>query len=238
MARKYTDEALISHLRDLADDLGRVPTTADMDERGMCAANTYKRRFGSWNAALRAADLEVNRERDIDDVDLLHEIARLAGELGRPPIAEEMAERGRYSLTSYRNRFGSWGEALASAGYRTRGSRPRRSQNVDFLRENGPSTLAELPGDDVQVTDRMLGTAKFQVSVRSNGSEADSAGQSTPVYYLVDEHDREAVVRAFLAQNPEYATGRSARSLVRLVGRQGRSWKEPAKAVVPEFVDD
>lgn len=232
MARKYTDDALRNHLRELADVLGRPPTTTDMDERGPCSANTYKRRFGSWNAALRASGLSVNRERDVDEVDLLQEIARLAGELGRPPILEEMQEEGRFGATVYRDRFGSWGKALAAAGYRTRGTEPRRSQNVDYLREHGPATVDDLPGGELQVTDRMLGAATFRLTTRGSGR----TGSTTPkaVYYLIGEHEKRRVVERFFLANPTLLADRTDQQLVGLVGRQGQSWKEPARSALAD----
>lgn len=54
--RLHRDE-LIEELSCLADDLGRPPTTTDMQEHGKYTLQPYYRQFGSWKAALKAAEI-------------------------------------------------------------------------------------------------------------------------------------------------------------------------------------
>lgn len=57
-----SDDELVAELQALADDLGSTPTRQAMLDRGAYAPTTYARRFGSWNAAVRAAGLTPNAE--------------------------------------------------------------------------------------------------------------------------------------------------------------------------------
>jgi hypothetical protein len=48
---------------------------------------------------------------------LLNEIRRLHDELEKVPSYQEMNDHGEYSLDTYSRVFGSWNEAVVSAGY-------------------------------------------------------------------------------------------------------------------------
>lgn len=117
MTRRIADDELLAELRRLEGELGCVPTSSDMTERGEYGVNTYSRRFGSWTAAVEAAGLEPTQKRNISDDELLSEIDRLAEELGDVPTADEMNKQGKYSDVVYRDRFGSWNEALQETGH-------------------------------------------------------------------------------------------------------------------------
>jgi len=56
--RKTSESELVAELRRLADELGTTPTTEDMQRGGEFSPGTYINRFGSWSAALEAADLD------------------------------------------------------------------------------------------------------------------------------------------------------------------------------------
>ena len=58
-----TKAELIEGLKELAKNLGRTPYYADMAESENHSAKVYTSTFRSWNDALRAAGLPVNRER-------------------------------------------------------------------------------------------------------------------------------------------------------------------------------
>ena len=55
----YERDELLGVLRELAEELGRPPTQAELWEReGLPRPTTYKYRFGSWSRALEAAGLK------------------------------------------------------------------------------------------------------------------------------------------------------------------------------------
>jgi len=97
------------------------PTAAEMNQYGSYWASTYRRRFGSWNAALEAAGFEP-RETEVTDEDLLTELWELADKLEKTPTYTEMNNQGKHGSRTYVRRFGSWNAALETAGLDSRSS--------------------------------------------------------------------------------------------------------------------
>jgi len=58
---KNSKDKLISRLSNFADELGHIPTAEEMDEHGPHHSQTYMNRFNSWDDALQAAGMEVDR---------------------------------------------------------------------------------------------------------------------------------------------------------------------------------
>ena len=119
--RGATREELVEAMQELARQLGRTPTKVEMRERGEFSEKPYIRVFGSWGTAISAAELELGprqrQQQNIDELTLLKEIRRLASELGRAPSAREMNCMGKYSVTAYSYRYGSWNAAVGEAGF-------------------------------------------------------------------------------------------------------------------------
>lgn len=113
---ELTEEVLIDELKRLAGELGETPSAPDMNERGRFSDVTYHKKFGSWNAALKDAGLELNQGYSIGEDRLLDELRRLAEELGKTPSRNEAAKYGTFSYGTYVNYFGSWNESLKKAG--------------------------------------------------------------------------------------------------------------------------
>lgn len=111
-------EDLIAEIQRLADEIGTVPTKDEMKEQGDYSQQPYLNQFGSWSAALDAAGLDSSARRKgrIPTADLTAELRRLADELDHTPFAKDMTQHGAYSAMTYRNRFGSWSDALAEIG--------------------------------------------------------------------------------------------------------------------------
>lgn len=57
--QQIPEEDLILALHMLTRELGRPPSQSEMNERGVFSSTSYHRHFGSWNAALEAADLAL-----------------------------------------------------------------------------------------------------------------------------------------------------------------------------------
>lgn len=123
---EYVDaskEDMISEIRHLHDDLGRVPTTRDMQEHGEYTASRYFSNFESWNAAVEEAGLIPHEcltnpnEIRISASELLSELRRVADIVDGRPTTEDMREDGEYGTKPYYNRFGSWNRAVELAGF-------------------------------------------------------------------------------------------------------------------------
>ena len=110
------DEKLIEEIQRIADILGRTPRRDDLNDHSDYCRSTFFKRFGGWNNALKAAGFGPTHHLDIADGELLDELHRLSDKLERVPHASDMAESGRFSVAVYRSHFGSWNDALETAG--------------------------------------------------------------------------------------------------------------------------
>jgi hypothetical protein len=109
-------EMLLQDLQRVARLSGkRSPTVAIYNQHGRVSAQSLVRRFGSWNQALAAAQLPINKQHNIAQADLFENLAQLWRRLGRQPVATDMVRKkrqSRYSASAYRARFGTWNRAL------------------------------------------------------------------------------------------------------------------------------
>jgi hypothetical protein len=117
--RRYTDEQILTELRDSAERLGRSPTMKEFaaDPDAHVHPQTVIEHFGTWNAAKRAAGLMPRRFATREE--LVAELRRLGAELGRTPSARDLDER-RGTIPSkslYWHTFGSLALALREAGF-------------------------------------------------------------------------------------------------------------------------
>lgn len=115
--RRGPEEVLLEAIRDLADELGRVPAAPEMDEKGAYSQRTCANRFGSWSNAVLEAGFEPVGQPKIGTSELLAEIDRLASRLGHLPTVKEMNSEGQYHVGTYSDRFESWQQAKRHAGY-------------------------------------------------------------------------------------------------------------------------
>jgi hypothetical protein len=67
MGLLYSEEQLITHIKDLGKELDRVPSMKDMrSANNRPTVATYQYRFGSWNMALTKAGLTPRKKYDLD----------------------------------------------------------------------------------------------------------------------------------------------------------------------------
>lgn len=117
---KIPQDDLLAELTRLADELGESPSAIQMNIHGEYWESTYRRRFGSWNAALDAAGLEPNvllHDQPIAEDKLLAELRRVAADCGSPPSFQNREDEGMYSARTYTRHFGSWNDAVEAAGF-------------------------------------------------------------------------------------------------------------------------
>jgi hypothetical protein len=117
--KRYTNEQILTELRDSAERLGRSPTMREFasDPKTTVHPQTVIEHFGSWNAAKREAGLVPRRFATREE--LVGLLRRLGDELGRTPTAKDLDEhRGSMpSKSLYWHTFGSLTEALREAGF-------------------------------------------------------------------------------------------------------------------------
>lgn len=116
MVQPIPRDDLLNELRRLAAGLGETPTAREMKQQGEYDVAGYYREFGSWNDALTAAGLGVNKTYNLPTKALLNELTRLKDRLGAPPSKSDMEQYGSFSSRPYLQRYGSWNNALRAAG--------------------------------------------------------------------------------------------------------------------------
>jgi hypothetical protein len=112
--RNIPDEDLLADLRRVANEArGEHLTWALYLRHGRYGAETERKRFGSWNAALESAGLQVGKRWRVPDAALFENLADLWVRLGRQPRRHDLYTSGsRFSSSLYEQRFGTWRRAL------------------------------------------------------------------------------------------------------------------------------
>lgn len=124
-------------------------TMKDMDRaEGYPAAETFKRRFGTWNAAKEQAGLDTLPEDQVQvqysDEELLGMLRSLADQFDRPLERQDVEDAEDLPATStFEHRFGSWNEAKEAAGLETRG-RGEAGRGTSYTDEELLEKLREL----------------------------------------------------------------------------------------------
>jgi len=102
---------------------------------------------------------------------------------------------------------------------------------IEQMRERGPITQDEIRYK--YMTDlRQYGVHSLQLKTAPPTQEY---GQQTPVYYLVDEHAKEEVVRRYVQANPVLVDGKSRRQFVSMFKKGGPEFKRAAQTVADEY---
>jgi len=131
--RRYSDGQILDELRACAGRAGRSPTMKQFaaDPETRIHPQTVIERFGTWNAAQRAAGLVPRRF--VTREELLALLRGLGDELGRVPTARDLdARRGRMpSKSLYWHTFGSLANALREAGFDVAVGEERLERAVD-----------------------------------------------------------------------------------------------------------
>ena len=112
--RNISDDDLLSDLRRVASEQpdGRLKQRAYRNT-GKYGVTTIIRRFGSWNVAIKSANIGVTIERDISDEKLFSALYNLWAIVGRQPNYSEVRRpASAFHVSTYERRFGSWRRAL------------------------------------------------------------------------------------------------------------------------------
>jgi HNH endonuclease. len=109
---------LIQDLCELADSLGGTPKARELKQNeNTKSLYKYRREFGTFNDALRAAGFETNKEHGLSEQELLDNLRKLRNRLGETPEDRDVKFSDvTCSSTVYKNRFGSFNSALREAG--------------------------------------------------------------------------------------------------------------------------
>lgn len=114
---KYSDDDLIYYLISLSKELNRVPSASDMrSNKNYPDVSIIQDRFGSWNNALLAAGMEVNK-KVYSKEELIDILIQLKDKLGRTPSVHDFqATPNLPCYPLFRLKFGSFNNALRDSG--------------------------------------------------------------------------------------------------------------------------
>lgn len=124
----FGEEEVIQQLQKIARELGRSPTKEEVNKASQegkaPSATTCSQRFGSFNAALRAAGLAVRHRRTggrpYSDKELIKQLRKLRRQLGRAPSRKDVANASKAgkcaAVATFREHFGSLPAAFMAAG--------------------------------------------------------------------------------------------------------------------------
>lgn len=119
----HIEKSLLSEIKRLQKELNRVPTQKDMTKHGNFAVNTYYRKIGSYNGALKKSGFEVNYNTYTKQ-QITSEIERLSQEFfdGGSPTQNCFMDNTEMSLETVFNKFGTWNNALEEMGFKRNGA--------------------------------------------------------------------------------------------------------------------
>lgn len=116
--KKYTKEQLLQYMKQFYVQNKRVPEVRDFINNPKYPGwYTYIYRFGSWNSAIKEAELQVNVFTKNTDKELLEYLIIFDKENNRPPTSTDFINNPKYpGFTIYLKRFKTWYNALKMAG--------------------------------------------------------------------------------------------------------------------------
>lgn len=123
---------LIESLKDLHNKVDGAPGKRDMDTMGRYSSDTYKRKFGSWNNALEAAEMKPNLRKDIKKSELIEEIRYLHKKYGGTPSMGDIKRESDFCENVFYSMFGSWNNAVREAGFRPNVLHDRDSKRIYY----------------------------------------------------------------------------------------------------------
>lgn len=111
----FSDEELLAELQGVAAKSHGKPVTMELfNEQARMSAETIRRRFGSWWAALQAAGLQISsRGRRYSGDDYFENLLTVWTHYGRQPRYREMdAPPSQIPAGAYEAKWGNWTKAL------------------------------------------------------------------------------------------------------------------------------
>lgn len=107
--KSLAKEEAIAALKQCSKQLGRVPTFAELRKLSKVTVACIRRHFGTYNNALRTAELEVSHAGITSSMkDLFNDWAAVARAVKRVPTITDHYMHGKYSPRPFVTRFGVW----------------------------------------------------------------------------------------------------------------------------------
>jgi len=113
--RTFSDEKLLAEIQAVATKSQEEPVTVELfNQQARMSAETIRRRFGSWGAALQAAGLQISSHgRRYSGDDYFENLLTVWTHYGRQPRYREMDEPpSQIPAGAYEAKWGNWTKAL------------------------------------------------------------------------------------------------------------------------------
>ena len=116
--RNIPEATLLKDLVEVCARLGKESVgEKEYDANGQYSSGTFRKRFGSWSAALEKAGFKAIRWHNVTKESYVEDIQRVAQLLGKRTLTmAEYDESGKYSSSAVIGKFESWFAALDAAG--------------------------------------------------------------------------------------------------------------------------
>ena len=108
---------MLSELKRVAKKIGHTPTKKEFNKHAAFGGEVVYLRFGSWNKALRAAHLNINKHGKVTAQECIIELQRVAKKIGHTPTGKEFNRHATFCIQSVQKYFGgSYNNGLLAAG--------------------------------------------------------------------------------------------------------------------------
>ena len=113
---QVSEEEIILDLKSVAKQLAKESVTQlAYSKLGKYDYTTVSRKFGTWNKALKVANLSFSNESNISDERLYENILKIWQHFGRQPRRRDLtSEISEFSQSPYNRRFMTWTNTLQS----------------------------------------------------------------------------------------------------------------------------
>lgn len=181
--RNIPDAELLADIQRVAAGLGnRRLTWAAYLHAGRFGAETIRKRFGSWNAALEAAGVSVGKRWRVPDEELFANLAELWTRLGRQPRRDDLGRSGsRFSSSTYEQRFRGWRKALEAFVAFANANEPA---DQEIIPRSGSSGLATPRQPSLRLRFKVMRRDRFRCS-QCGASPAKDPGVELHVDHVV-----------------------------------------------------
>jgi hypothetical protein len=96
---------LLRDYRRIQLEIGKSPSSADMQKHGKYDVSVYIRRYGSWSAFRKIVNNPISTNK-VTKEQLIENFYAVKEKLGRVPTGVELGEHGQYGVRTYHKYFG------------------------------------------------------------------------------------------------------------------------------------
>lgn len=116
-SNSISNEELLDDILRVKRKISKTPTVSEYSVHGEYSHATVKNNFESWNTAMEKAGLEPNTQNSkVPKKEILDDIFELSKIIEKTPTQREYNKHGEYSVTTVRERFGTWNDAVRQCG--------------------------------------------------------------------------------------------------------------------------